>query len=249
VGAWLGLATLGVPELFGAGAPANLSIVAAAGALLGGFRFESLLWILLGGSAATLLIVAGTPLVDGPARAMVRSDPVPDRGVDAVVVLSADLTTDGRIGERGVSRLLTGVTTARAVGTQQLVLSRTRGVAAGDTVTSDADQRELAASLGAGAVVHQLGTVSNTHDEAVATASLAKGEGWRRVAVVTSPLHTRRACGTFEHAGLKVVCVASIERSYAVGRRMRAGDRIRAFRDWLYETVGTLVYRWRGWLG
>ena len=90
--------------------------------------------------------------------------------------------------------------------------------------------------------------VHSTRDEALRTAALARRAGWRTVAVVTSPLHTRRACATFERVGLAVVCVPSEERSFALRHLRSPGDRLEAFGYWLYETLGWLEYRRRGWV-
>jgi uncharacterized SAM-binding protein YcdF (DUF218 family) len=90
--------------------------------------------------------------------------------------------------------------------------------------------------------------VRTTHDEALRTAEIARREGWRTVVVVTTPLHTRRACATFERAGLAVVCVPSEERTFALRHLDAPGDRLAAFGEWLYETLGWIKYRHLGWV-
>ena len=96
--------------------------------------------------------------------------------------------------------------------------------------------------------LHLVGPARNTRAEAVAVADLARREGWRHVVVVTSPLHSKRACAAFEGAGLTVACRPSEERKFAVASLPSPGDRIPAFREWLYESVAWVVYRWRGWV-
>ena len=71
------------------------------------------------------------------------------------------------------------------------------------------------------------------------------------MALVTSPTHARRACATFERAGLPVTCVPAESRDLVLeGPRALAGteQRATAFAQWLYETVGWWVYRARGWV-
>jgi uncharacterized SAM-binding protein YcdF (DUF218 family) len=68
------------------------------------------------------------------------------------------------------------------------------------------------------------------------------------VAVVTSPLHTHRACAAFEKVGFIVSCVPSESRSVALRNPRLATDRLRAFQLWLYELAGLTLYRARGWI-
>ena len=68
------------------------------------------------------------------------------------------------------------------------------------------------------------------------------------MAVVTSPSHSRRACGTFEKAGLRVTCVPAESREVSFETLTTPGDRIEAFQLWVYELAGTINYRVKGWL-
>ncbi|MEP6551569.1 MAG: hypothetical protein ABJB95_10315, partial [Gemmatimonadales bacterium] len=72
--------------------------------------------------------------------------------------------------------------------------------------------------------------------------------GWKTLAVVSSPMHSRRACATFEAVGFKVICVPAAVRGSGLYSAANAGDRLRAFRSWLYETFATDTYRRRGWI-
>ncbi len=246
--AWLALGQLGVPQIIGRGATADLGWAAVAGAGLGLIGLQGVLWGALGLSAALVLLVGWSPFMEGRARAMIRSDPLAAGAPDAVVVLSNRLTTEGRIGAEGLSRLLGGFALARSDGARHIVLTRIKEHEGRDSASSDQDQQELVARFAPGLTLHLIGPVKNTHDEAVATAALAREQGWRRMAVVTSPLHTRRACAAFEHEGLVVLCRPAVERAYAPDRLSGSGDRLSAFRDWAYEVLATFVYRRRGWV-
>jgi uncharacterized SAM-binding protein YcdF (DUF218 family) len=65
------------------------------------------------------------------------------------------------------------------------------------------------------------------------------------VALVTSPLHTTRACAAFEAAGLKVVCVPADDREVSLGS-LSAPARLMLFREWLHERAGMAWRRLRG---
>lgn len=247
-GTWLVLGTLGVPALAGLGTLGDLPWVALAGVALGALGLLAAVWLVLGISVVTLFLVSFFPLLDNRMDRMVRSDSLRGRTVDAVVVLSGTLKSEGRIGNVALERLLAGLMLRRNLGTRHLVLTTIRRVERGDTRTSERDQRSLVARLDPDAVLDLVGPVRNTHDEAVATAALARQRGWKRVALVTSPLHTRRACAVFEATGLSVLCRPSDERDFALNLRRAPADRLGAFRDWVYEVVGTRVYRSRGWL-
>lgn len=234
----------GVPGLDGAWA------AAVAGAALGHWR--PAVPRALGGAVATLLFVVGyTPLAPALFRGIVRRD-VSDGArpaVDAVAVLSADVLSDGLVARNGIDRLLAGAEWARRLD-RPLVLSAIRDPGQPRTASSEADQRRLAALAGV-AAVYVVDSVHVTRDEAVREAALARRMGWRRLLVVTSPSHSRRACAAYERAGLLVTCAPSPARGYALGGAYPldgASERVGAFRDWLYEALGWRSYRARGWV-
>jgi uncharacterized SAM-binding protein YcdF (DUF218 family) len=245
---WLVLGMLGVPELVGMQTVGDLPWIALVGSALGALGLALLFGGLLAIGVVAVVLVSWFGLLDNRMRDMVRSDSLPPGSVDAVVILSGNLTREGRIGSEALGRLLAGVELRRNLSTRQLVLTSIQRIQRGDTLSSERDQRALIARFDPDAALHVVGPVRNTHDEAVAVTGLARQRGWRRLAVVTSPLHTRRACAAFERQGLAIVCRASDPRDYSLNLRRLPADRLEAFRDWLYEAVGTRVYRARGWL-
>jgi uncharacterized SAM-binding protein YcdF (DUF218 family) len=129
-----------------------------------------------------------------------------------------------------------------------LVTTRVEYRARTAKITSDADQRRLVALATDTTAWRIVAPVSTTHDEAMRTAELLAPANTRTIAVVTSPLHTRRACATFEGVGFSVVCVPSDERRYAAYTLPGPADRFDAFFDLLYERLGMIEYRARGWV-
>jgi len=102
--------------------------------------------------------------------------------------------------------------------------------------------------------VFQLRGCLNTHDEAVATRELADEHGWKRIILVTSAAHMRRAEGVFRRAGLDVICFAadfsgmSALEIYGEWHVLPSAGALNGFDNWLHEEVGWYVYRWRGWI-
>jgi uncharacterized SAM-binding protein YcdF (DUF218 family) len=247
VGTWLALGELGVVGSLGLKIPASLPLVAGAGAVIGLVRFEWLLWVLLAPATGVFLFVGLTNAMRGPIHRLVRRDSLPDRA-DAIVVLAGAMNGDGRIGETALARLAGGIGPLRSGVSSELVLTRQERGHGGTTIRSDADQASLAQRLAPEAHLSLVGPVKSTHDEALATAELAHTRGWHRVVVVTSPLHSRRACATFERVGLAVSCRPAEERRFAAESLGSPGDRITAFGEWVYETLASAVYRRRGWV-
>lgn len=240
---YLRLSTLDPFERFGA---SGLLPAAVVGAILYRTRLRAILWAIAGAFAFMIVVISYTPIMRTAAQSLVRQDMLSD--VDAVVVLSSRVSDDELLDQQGVDRLLTGIQLARSQRNRPLILSRIRLKGSERTVNSQSDQRRLVEFGADSSEVIFTGYADNTRDEAAQTLSIAAARGWHKVAVVTSPLHTRRACATFEKLGLQTVCVPALSRDVAVHSLKRGPDRLRAFQLWLYESFGTAEYRRRGWI-
>jgi hypothetical protein len=115
-------------------------------------------------AAVLLVVVQATPIAPALLRAHVRRDVPPAAArrrppadVDAVVVLSADVQSNGLVVNRGVDRLLAGVEWARRLD-RPLALSVVRAPRGG--VASEADQRRIAALGGRADAVHFVDSVA-----------------------------------------------------------------------------------------
>jgi uncharacterized SAM-binding protein YcdF (DUF218 family) len=187
----------------------------------------------------------------------VRADSLPSNGVDAVVVLAANVTTGGTVSEIATDRLLTGIELVRRGVAPRLLMTRVTYRRSGVAFTTDADQQWLMDLAGVrDRWILVADPVRNTHDEALAIERRLRavggggvgGVGARNIALVTSPWHTRRACATFEQVGFRVSCVPALERGAQTRRPHIPRDRLASFRFYLYEQVGWLEYRRRGWV-
>jgi uncharacterized SAM-binding protein YcdF (DUF218 family) len=141
----------------------------------------------------------------------------------------------------GLSLLRRGLSTT-------LVLTRERNRAPGPSVTSDVDQQRLVSLLERPIRLLIVDSIFSTRDEAVRTRALASTLDLTSVAVVTSPVHTYRACATFERVGFAVTCVASESRDVPLATLRSPADRVKAFQLWLYELAGLAKYRVSRWI-
>lgn len=238
---------LGVQQLTRRGDLSFFLPAAVIGGILGATRLRPLLWIGGGLLGLLCLLVAYTPLVRGIAQPFIRRDPIV-RPVDAIAALSAGVTPDGWLKSESLDRLLSAVALQRNRVGPFLMVSRERGRFGNQSISDSADLARIAELTGAEPAVIFVDSIFTTRTEALQMKRIADARGWRRIAVVTSPLHTRRACATFEAVGFQVVCVPAALRGSGLDPRSIPEDRFRGFRSWLYETFATDSYRRRGWI-
>lgn len=237
---------LGVPNVFHLDGMIGLIPFAVAGSLIFLTRFSRLLAWAEALLLALVVVVGYTPVIVGSARALIRTDQMPEHA-DAVVVLSAGVTVDGFLQGQGLDRLLTGLALVKRGVAPLLIVTREERDIGKRKVSTSGDQDRLIALAN---VVQFVATPmeASTHDEAMAVSQIARQAGWKRIILVTSPFHTRRACATFEHAGLTVSCVPGDSRDIAVKSLTDPRDRLKAFSMWLYELAATLHYKRLGWV-
>jgi uncharacterized SAM-binding protein YcdF (DUF218 family) len=238
-------ATIGVLSAFamlqfklGAG-PGHVTLLLAAvmGAVINLSRFRRLLWWWGGLAALSIGVVAFSPLAHWVVKQADRND---YRGpADAVVVLGGGMMADNTPSSSAEDRLLQAAQIVREGDTHNVVLC---GVLWLPSV------RQQMKWWGADANLIWTGPVVNTHDEAVATAKLAQANGWKRVIVVTQAWHMRRAAAVFRSAGVEVLQSPAAETRYDMESPDQLMDRFQAVRDWLHESIGYRVYRYRGWI-
>lgn len=154
---------------------------------------------------------------------------------DLVIALSSGFAHDSLLDPVGVGRLKSAAALVLRRQVPRLVTTRIEGGTSG--VTSDYGQRAVIAMANySGPWTTLAPAVHSTRDEAVALRSAIPGR--QTIVVVTSRLHTRRACATFEQVGFTVECVDG----YADPRWWRMPL------DYLYERAAVLKYRRNGWI-
>ena len=192
--------------------------------------------------AALWLLVTFTPLTQRMKDGLVRRDPLHD--ADAVFVFASRIQENGDPTTDAMSRLLKGVELVAEGRAPYLVVSET-APPAGSHAALARDWLDRLAHRGEALDV---GVISNTHEEALALARMARERGWKRVLAVTSPTHTRRAAAAVEKQGLAVISVPCIETNFDLETLPGGGDRRRAFPAIAHELIGITVYRRRGWI-
>lgn len=250
IGAVLGaVASFAVSDLVIVGITPTRVLGCALGAIIGAIvyvKWRRTAWALLVVALAAWCVVAFTPLSRKLTTGLVRSDPIPS-SVDAVVVLSGSVTEDGMLGREALDRLLRGMELVRAGKSSTMVITQPHPLE-DSTITTDADQRRLIALLPTAPRVVVVGGVVSTRTEALGAARQLPPSGTHMIALVTSPLHTRRACRVFEHVGYTVVCVPSESRDIALRTLSTASERVAAFQMAIYERLAFAMYSHRGWL-
>lgn len=216
------------------------------GALIGPTRLRPLLWIVAGPIAVLSLAITYTPLVSALAEPLVRRDAMPAR-VDAIAALSGGLTPGGEMRSTTLDRLVSALLLAREGRAAAVLVAQERQGHGGRPVTDSADVQQIVRAFSPPVEVIIVDSVLTTRSEALRMRRIALQRGWTTIAVVTAPLHSRRACATFEAVGFKVVCVPSSSREHVVPGARTPEDRLRTFRSWLYETFAGATYKSNGW--
>lgn len=250
VGALMGLvACFVLSSLLVPGFTVLRTVACAIGAAIGAATYcksVGVAWSLLASSLAVWCVVAFSPIAHTLSTGLVRADSIP-ASVNAVVVLSGSVSTDGMLGEEAMDRLLKGASLIRAGRASTIVITQPRPWA-DQSITTDADQRRVIALLPAIPRIVVIDSVVSTRTEALGAVRAVPPTTTHVIALVTSPLHTRRACRVFEHVGYKVICVPAESRDFAVHSLSTVSDRLAAFRMAVSERLAFALYSYRGWV-
>jgi uncharacterized SAM-binding protein YcdF (DUF218 family)/glycosyltransferase involved in cell wall biosynthesis len=108
--------------------------------------------------------------------------------------------------------------------------------------------RQLAVSSGVPSdAIHLESQATNTHENVLFSADIARQQGWKRVLLVSSPYHMRRASLTWRQVAPDVEAIATPTPSsqfYAHGR----GASLEQIRGIAQEYAAIALYWWRGWI-
>jgi uncharacterized SAM-binding protein YcdF (DUF218 family) len=198
LGALLGFLArdLGLFEMASVWVPA-----AAVGALLAASGQRRILRAVAITGAVLWLAAAFTPLTGWVVRPLVRDEP--PAAADAVVVLGSRLQIAGEPTSTALSRMLRALELVHAGYATRIVVTE----GAPPTPSHAEAMRRQLDRLGVAAEVETLGRARSTREEAVRIGALFREKGWRKLLVVTSPTHSRRACAALEAERVDLSCV------------------------------------------
>ena len=198
-------------------------------------------------------------LVAGLERPYLQLETLPTGSADAVIVLGgyAQPAPNNYLGiefREAASRLFTGIALVRDGKGSALVLG---GSGWGDPPTpveAQAAANWIHSWNLVSAPVEFLGVCRDTHDEALHASSLARTNGWKKIILVTSAWHMRRALAVFQKAGLDAIPVAADFRGCPADLTQAHLSLIPRTSSlvhldlWLEENLGYLYYWMRGWV-
>ena len=227
----------------------GLLFFALIGAALELTRFRVVLLVLVVLGALMIFVVSQTSIANAIASRWVREDRFPATSLPAVVVTSGKVNPNFTMSSEALDHLLTGIELVRSGKAATLVTTTVEERFPKALVSSRVDQTRIVTLLGVADRWTQTPPGQSTRDEAVNARASLLPKGIRRIALVASPMHTRRACATFEAVGFEVTCVPALSRIAATRDPAPwPADRLRVFGEWVYEVFGTMKYRSKGWL-
>lgn len=240
-GCWV----IGLLEALGVQRPLAMPAALLLGLVLGRWALRWL-YIVVGVLVVVIGVGIWSPLVPRLAKRFVRSETPDLSKVDAIFVFSGAVTSRGLLKGEAIDRLLTGITLRATRPELPLLVSVTRTADRPSGLTSLPDQKALIAMTPARGPMEWIDSVYSTRDEAVKLSRRAFQARWKRVALVTSPMHSRRACAAVEAMGLTVTCVVAPWREAGWPPRTSA-DRLLLLQRLTYETLAWAQYRVTGW--
>lgn len=207
--------------------------------LLGSLAMLAMTVLLVSLSDATLVI----------ASHWTHETRMPEEGIGAVVVLSGGVNPDTTISTDALDRLLTGLELVDRGLAPVLVTTTVHEIFPTGAVNSEIDQTRFVTSRLPRILWLRAAAGQSTRDEATAVAALLLPNGLRRIALVTSPMHTRRACAVFEAVGFSVICTpARMRDPSGIPLAPSPRNRLALFGEWVYELAAMGDYAAHGWV-
>lgn len=224
-----------------------LAVVVGCGALAAWSRTRLALFWSSGALALLVLLCLLTPLLRGPLNALIERQP--PQKADVIVILGGGVKCGSHhLGASSAARLQQGLALWRAGYAPAVTLSQQSGLLGPPDCPkiSQLSQDNIGALYGEnGPKVHLLSQVVTTRDEAARVRQLAQQHGWKRILLVTSPTHSRRAKALFERYGLTVTSTPAPEYTYDLTLPLPQ-DRLFALQAVLYESISRLKMRLGG---
>ena len=229
--AWTGLLRLGIPNTLGMGRPSVMLIFALLLAFLSLSRRRRYAWWAAGFTTVLVLIVGYTPMMPRLMKSLVLI--APPQKADAIVVLSSSTNAEGRMSLEALDRLIQGASLYREGYAPAIVLTEL-----GDSYPEPKkDLDTVFGLLPNKPYIVSVGPVHSTADEAKLVSKAAEERNWKKILLVTSPTHSKRATRIFEKQKLEVVSVPCPERKFTMSSMKKPVERWDAFHRYFYERL------------
>jgi uncharacterized SAM-binding protein YcdF (DUF218 family)/glycosyltransferase involved in cell wall biosynthesis len=197
---------------------------------------------IVGGLAIAYLLVFQTPLVWTLASPLKLSDP--PQQADCIVVFAGGVGESGKAGGGYQERVKEATDLYRQGYASHMIFSSGFVFAFPEAEV----MRTLAIDNGVPASAIELEThAANTHENVVFSQRLLEAHGWRRILLVSSPYHMRRALLTWHKAApaTTVVPTPALASQFYLHERGASLEQIRGLAQ---EYAAIVVYWWRGWI-
>jgi uncharacterized SAM-binding protein YcdF (DUF218 family)/glycosyltransferase involved in cell wall biosynthesis len=195
------------------------------------------------GLALAYLLVFQTPLVWWLAEPLRMS--APPAAADAIVVFAGGVGESGRAGGGFQERVTRAIELYRAGHAPRMVFS------SGFIFTMREAEVMKAVAVANGVPAEAIlleESASNTHDNVAFTKRILDERGWRRVLLVSSPYHMRRALLTWRRLAPEVTVIPTpVPESQFYDRHQR-GITLEQIRGLFHEVAAMIQYWWRGWI-
>jgi uncharacterized SAM-binding protein YcdF (DUF218 family) len=214
---------------------------------------------------AFLTVLGGTDLPERLLRGMeqpwagVKITELPE--CDAVVVLGGGAEPSwhdagGVHLTKAGDRIVMGLELMRLGKAPVLVISGGTTKLGGEVkIEADAVKAWLEArSLPPAGEVVSLGALANTREEAVRLQSIHRQHLWKKILLVTSANHMRRAVAVFRAVGIESIpapcnfLTPAGSDASPFGAFIPRWEGFEKMGIWMHETAGWAIYRWRGWV-
>ena len=193
-------------------------------------------------AAAAYLLLFHTPLLWAVAEPLkIVEAPA---SADAIVVFAAGVGESGKAGGGYQERVKHAVDLYRTGFAPRLVFSSGYRFAFEEAKV----MRELAVSLGVpGDAIVLESKSASTYENVLFVKAILDAQGWRRIVLVSSPYHMRRALLTWKKVAPETAVVSSpVPHSQFYAHAWGASvDQLRGIAQ---EYVAIAVYWWRGWI-
>jgi uncharacterized SAM-binding protein YcdF (DUF218 family)/glycosyltransferase involved in cell wall biosynthesis len=198
--------------------------------------------LVAGSLVLAYLAVFHTPLVWWLAEPLKISEPA--RAADAIVVFAGGVGESGQAGGGYQERVKQAVTLYEAGYARRMIFSSGFVWAFREAEV----MRTLALANGVPAEAILLETeAKSTHDNVALSAAILREHGWRRVLLVSSPYHMRRARLTWRRLAPEIEIVATPVPSSQFYAHT-GGPSLEQIRGLAHEYAAIAWYWWRGWI-